>query len=166
MATPTEAYYEYYRRQHRILGAYLAIHCWHAGYDAVIVDRVTLAHMHEITNFTKSHLSRLRDDIRAYFPHTIELFYTNGAKFAAAAFSRIEFPSGFGNAKMQDVPRAEYWRKKDFRVCALSELRTTDLKFTEKEAATFLTQASVGMIIPTPRSAAAPVIRKRIRLRE
>ncbi len=113
MATPNEAYYEFYRRQHRVLGAYLALHCWHNGYDAVIVSRGTLAHIHELTRFSEAHLSWLQRDIRPYFPESTKLYYAEGTKkFAAVALSRIPIPKGFGHTPMQDEDRAKHWRKK------------------------------------------------------
>ena len=160
MAKPDQAYYEFYRRQHRVLGAYLALHCWHGGYDAVIVSRKTLAHIHELTNFTEKHLSWLQDDIRPYFAESSKLTYTGSNKFAAVALSRVEIPSGFGRASMYDEPRAKHWRTKGFQVAALSELKTTNTVFTERDAASFLALTASGLAVPT---ALPPVV---ARLRE
>src|SRR4051812_37210951 len=133
MAKPDQAYEAYYSRQHRVLGAYLALHCWHNGYDAVIVDRSTLAHIHELTKFTETHLSWLQRDIRPYFPESTKLYASAGAKqFAAVALSRVAIPQGFGTKSLQDKDRAKQWRTRGFRVAALSELPTCDDTFNEK----------------------------------
>lgn len=148
MATPDQAYQAYYLRQHRVLGAYLALHCWHNGYDAVIVDRSTLAHMHELTHFTEKHLSWLQRDIRPYFPESTKLYYSGSKKFAAVALARVEFPTGFGAQRLHDEARAKQWRVKGFRVAALSELPTCTDSFTEHTAAAFLTLAGAGLCVP------------------
>ena len=149
MPAPNEAYYEFYRRQHRILGAYLALHCWHNGYDAVIVNRQTLAHIHELTRFSEKHLSWLQRDIEPYFPESTKLYYTSGTKkFAAVALSRFSFPSTFGKEPMKDEDRAKRWRKKGFRVVTLSELPSCHDTFTEQTAASFMSLVGVGLSIP------------------
>jgi hypothetical protein len=150
MATPDQAYYAYYLRQHRVLGAYLALHCWHNGYDAVIVDRSTLAHMHELTHFTEKHLSWLQRDIRPYFSESTKLYYSGSTKFAAVVLSRVELPQGFTTQRLQDEARAKQWRAKGFRVAALSELPTCSDTFTEKIAAAFLTLVGAGLCVPEP----------------
>lgn len=140
------------------------MHCWHENYDAVIVDRATLAHIHELAKFTEVHLGWLQQDIQAYFQFSIKLYYAEPhKKFAAVALSRVEFPPTFGTTTMRDEPRAQHWRSKKFRVCALSELTTCKTTFTEKDAATFLCQASVGLAVPTSRPVVIP--RKIVRLR-
>ena len=149
MAIPENAYYEFYRRQHRVLGAYLALHCWHNGFDAVIVSRETLAHMHELKKFTSVHLTWLERDVRPYFPVTTKLYYTEQRnKFAAVVLSRIPLPKHFGTASLKDEDRAQFWRRRKFRVAALSELRGCDTMITEKSAATFLSQVGVGLAVP------------------
>ncbi len=164
MATPDKVYKAYYRRQHRVLGAYLATHCWHNGYDAVIVDRSTLAHIHELTNFTKTHLSWLQRDIKPYFAHSFELYHSKGAKnFAAVALSRVPIPKGFGDASLDDTKRAAFWRKKDFRVAALSEMPTCESVFTEKEASSFLALISVGLVVPKDASRPEKVLFPKIK---
>lgn len=157
MATPNEAYYEFYRRQHRVLGAYLALHCWHNGYDAVIVSRETLAHIHKLTRFSEEHLSWLQRDIRPYFPESTKLYYTGGTKkFAAVVLSRVPLPAGFGVPSMQDRDRAKHWRKKRFRVAALSELSSCDDTFTEKTATSFMSLVGVGLSVPEPLQSQQP----------
>src|SRR5260221_13418797 len=130
MATPNQVYYEFYRRQHRVLGAYLSVHCWHNGYDAVIVTRETLAHIYEMTAFTDKYLGWLQTDIRPYFPESSKLYVKGSKKFGAVVLSRIQIPDGFGSLSMHDEPRAKLWRKKGFRVAAISELPTCEDTFT------------------------------------
>ncbi len=148
MATPNEAYHEFYRRQHRVLGAYLALHCWHNGYDAVIVARETLAHIHELSKFTEKHLSWLQRDIRPYFPESTKLYYTASKLFGAVVLSRVEIPEGFGTGSMQDESRAKHWRAKGYRVAALSELKSCETTFTECTAASFLALVCGGLSFP------------------
>ncbi|MFO1490200.1 MAG: hypothetical protein U1F77_17770 [Kiritimatiellia bacterium] len=151
MAKPDKAYQEFYCRQHRILGAFLAVHCWHNLYDAVIVGRETLAHIHQLRHFTEKHLSWLQNDIRPYFCHSEKLYYYKGSKkFAAVALSRVPIPPTFGHKAMHDVPRAKFWRGQKFKVAALAELVTCVETFTEETAASFLTLAGVGLSFPKP----------------
>ena len=160
MAKPSQAYYEHYKRQHRVLGAYLALHCWHNSYDAVLVSRETLAHFHEMKKFTDEHLSWLQADIQPYFPHTSTTTYTKTpSKFAGVALSRVPIPAGFGSQSLTDEQRAAQWRKKDFRVAALSELKTTKTVFTERDAASFLALMASGLVVP----ATLPPVAARLR---
>ena len=164
MAKPKQAYQAYYLRQHRVLGAYLALHCWHNGYDAVIVDRSTLAHIHELTKFTETHLSWLERDIRPYFAESTKLYAPVGNKeFAAVALSRVGIPPGFGTRFLHNEERAKQWRAKGFRVAALSELPTCNNTFTEQEASSFLALAGAGLVIPErPTLKITPRVRAKI----
>lgn len=164
MAKPEHAYYEHYRRQHRHLGAYLALQLWHAGYDAVIVDRSALATFHELKRFTDEHLSWLRADIRPYFPHTTTFTYTKTpSKFASLVLSRVALPPNFGDGSMSDERRAEQARASGFRVAALSEIRGLHKPFTEKSVVSFLALLACGLDFPSTPPAVAPVIRRRVR---
>lgn len=161
MAKPSQAYYEHYKRQHRVLGAYLALHCWHNSYDAVLVSRETLAHFHEMEKFKDERLRWLRADIQPYFPHITTTSYTKTpSKFAGVALSRVLIPAAFGTESLTDEQRAAQWRKKGFRVAALSEVKTTKTLFTEREAVSFLALMASGLIIPV---ALPPVAGARLR---
>ena len=156
MAKPHETHSEYNRRQHLVLGAYLAMHCWHGGYDAVIVDRFTLSRLHELEKFKDERLSWLRRDIRPYFLYSEVLHFTNKNKFGALVLSRTEIPEEFLSGNMRDEARAKRGRENDYRVCALSELKTCDTKITEESAVSFLALAANGLTFPAPLKAATP----------
>lgn len=162
MAKPEQAYYEHYRRQHRHLGAYLSLQLWHSGYDAVIVDRASLATFHELKRFTDEHLSWLQDDIKSYFPHTTTFSYTKTpTKFASLVLSRLPLPPSFGSGSMHDEKRAELFRGHGFRVAALSEIKSLHRPFTEKSIVSFLALVACGLDFPKPAEPSAPVIRFR-----
>jgi len=164
MAKPEHAYREHYRRQHRHLGSYLALQLWHAGYDAVIVDRSTLATFHELKRFTDEHLSWLKADIRPYFPHATTFTYTKTpSKFASLVLSRVSLPSDFGSGSMSDESRAEEARASGFRVAALSEIRGLHKPFTEKNVVSFLALLACGLDFPSTPSSDTPIIRRRVR---
>ena len=150
MPTPDRAYQAYYLRQHRVLGAYLALHCWHNGYDAVIVGRSTLLHFHELTHLTEEHLSWLRRDIRPYFPQFAKFSCDGSDKLEAVVLSRVELPQDFGLEHLFYKDCAEQWRAKGFRVAALSELGICTDTFTEETAAAFLALVGAGLCIPEP----------------
>ncbi len=146
MAKPSKAYYEHYKRQHCVLGNYLVLQCWINGCDAVLVSRETLAHFHDIKNFTDEHISWLRNDIKPYFPHSTTTIYTKtSSKFAGLALSRVEIPTAFGRRSLTDEQRASQWRTKGFRVAALSEFRTTEALFTERDAVASIALMGCGL---------------------
>lgn len=149
MAKPSQAYYEHFKRQHRVLGAFLALHCWHNGYDALLVDRETLSRFFELKKFTEEHLSWLREDIEPFFRHFHSLYFeTPPSKFGSVVLSRVPIPTGFVEQTLTDEKRAAQWRKQSFRVAALSELKTTKILFTECEAASFLALMASGLAVP------------------
>jgi hypothetical protein len=149
MARPSQVYYEHYKRQHRVLGAYLLVHCWHSGYDAILVSRETLACFHELKKFTAEHLSWLQEDIKPYFPNFWATTYTRiPSKFHSIGLSRTPFPSAFGEESLSDVQRAAKWRSLKFKIAALSELNTTKTALTERDAVSFLVLMASGLAVP------------------
>ena len=154
MSKPEQAYHEHYRRQHRVFGAYLSIHCWHNGYDAVIVPREVLARFHELKKFTTEHLEWFKNDIRPFFPHFSKfIFSKTPAKFAAVALSRVPISVSFGTGARGNVDRAERGRSEGFRVAAMEEILSIPQKLSERDAAAFLSLMASGLTVPgTPRA--------------
>ncbi|MBI5387069.1 MAG: hypothetical protein HZA90_20555 [Verrucomicrobia bacterium] len=149
MAKPSHAYYEHFKRQHRVFGAFLALHCWHNGYDALLIDRETLSRFFELKKFTEEHLSWLRKDIEPFFRHSHSLYFKiPPSKFGSVVLSRVPIPTGFVEQTLTDEKRTAQWRKQNFRVAVLSELKTTKTLFTECDAASFLALVASGLAVP------------------
>jgi len=149
MAKSEQAYYEHYRRQHRHLGAYLALQLWNAGYDGVIIDRAALATFHELKRFTEEHLSWLTQDIKPYFPHHIKCHCSKTKnKFASLVLSRVPLTQDLGATPLTDSSRAAKYRALGVRIASLIEIRTLHRPFTEKNIVSFLALVACGLDSP------------------
>jgi hypothetical protein len=63
----TKPYDELYRRQHRIVGHYLALQAWLRGVDCVVLDRHDLQALFHITNTGEDRIKQFKADTKPWF---------------------------------------------------------------------------------------------------
>lgn len=63
----TKPYDELYRRQHRVVGHYLALQAWLRGVDCVVLDRKDIQALFHITNTGEDRIKQFRADIAPWF---------------------------------------------------------------------------------------------------
>lgn len=57
------------RKQHRVVGVYLAIQAWLKGVDGLAVDRTVLEKLLGLERFQDARVEDLKTDLREWFPH-------------------------------------------------------------------------------------------------
>lgn len=65
----SDAHRECCKRQHRILGNYLAVQAWVRGLDCVVLTRQDLETFLDLKRFKWSRLYWLQKDLRPWFPY-------------------------------------------------------------------------------------------------
>lgn len=56
------------RRQHRVIGHYLALQAWHRGLDCIVLNRTDLERFLGLKRFKKERIDWLRADLKPWFP--------------------------------------------------------------------------------------------------
>lgn len=77
-------YREQYRRQHRVVGMYLAIQAWIRGADGLAVDRSALEKLLGLKKFEGSRINYLTADVRDWFPHNSQFTRGQGPESLAS----------------------------------------------------------------------------------
>lgn len=124
------------------------MHCWHCGFDAVIVSRKTLAHIFGLSNFTAVHMRSFLSHITPYFKKHVQLRVVGSNTFFSVALSRVDIPANFGDVALHDTARASQWRGKGFKVAAISELASCHDTFSELDIVPFMSLIASGLDYP------------------
>ena len=75
------------RRQHRVLGQYLAMQAWVRGLDCIVLEKRDLDHYLSLERLKEPRVQWVRDDLTPWFPHQETYENSGGEKFAAFDFS-------------------------------------------------------------------------------
>jgi hypothetical protein len=65
-------YREACRRQHRLIGNYLAVEAWCRGLDCIVLNRLHLETLFGLTRLTKARIGWIREDLQPWFPYSAE----------------------------------------------------------------------------------------------
>jgi hypothetical protein len=81
--TPSRSRYkdphrDFCRRQHRIIGQYLALAAWLRGLDCIVLVRSDLEKFLGLERFKSTRVRWLEEDLKPWFPHQ-EAYYRTGA---------------------------------------------------------------------------------------
>lgn len=95
----TKPYDEYYRRQHRIVGYYLALQAWLRNLDCIVLNRSDLQTFLNITNTGEDRIKQFTADNKPWFKFH-KAYYRRGSKtyIRSLFLSRVDIspylPSG------------------------------------------------------------------------
>src|SRR5712691_8031753 len=96
-----DSHRELCRKQHRVLGHFLAVVSWTNGLDCIAVDRVFLEKLFGIWQLREVRVDWFKEDIAAWFPHS-ELYYYRQGKIASVFASRLPISEYLPAGKMSD----------------------------------------------------------------
>ena len=112
---------EFCRKQHRVLGHFLAVLCWRRGLDCIAVDRACLQLFLDISRFKSARLRWLIRDIEPWFPHHTKYVYSGGTT-ASIFLSRVPIEAHLSNGRMSDEERIELMGKDAPRAMTLLQI--------------------------------------------
>ena len=81
------------RRQHRMLGQYLAMQAWIRGLECIVLERRDLEHFLGLERFKSTRVQWLKEDLRPWFPEQ-EAHYRTGAPSSIHSLYLSRVPMG------------------------------------------------------------------------
>ncbi|MDQ3081484.1 MAG: hypothetical protein M3R07_04640 [Gemmatimonadota bacterium] len=109
--TTDQTYREAHRRQHKLLGTYLALWSWKHGVDAVIVQREQLLSYLELERMQDKRVDWLKDDIKSLFPDAWTTVDSKSNVYSTLYLSRRAFPHAVKTGSMSDQKRLDAFGK-------------------------------------------------------
>jgi hypothetical protein len=67
------SYREACRRQHRLIGNYLAVEAWYRGLDCIVLTRDHVERLFGVTRVTRERMRWIEEDLRPWFPYHAEM---------------------------------------------------------------------------------------------
>jgi len=74
-----DPYREACRKEHRLIGHYLAVQAWIRGLDCIVLERHDLQALFELERFKSSRVTWLMEDLKPWFPEQ-EAYYRSGSE--------------------------------------------------------------------------------------
>lgn len=105
-STPEHMYRDAYRRQHRLLGCYLALDAWMRCIDCVVLSRDQLLPFLGLKHMQNKRITWLKNDVRDFFPHHFVTVTSSAGAYATLYLARLPIPEHDHRKKMSDVDRA------------------------------------------------------------
>lgn len=105
--TTDQTYREAHRRQHKLLGAYLALWAWKHGVDAIVVQREQLLPFLGLERMQDKRVDWLKQDIRSFFPDAWTTVDSKRNVYSTLYLSRRPFPHSVKTGSMSDQKRLE-----------------------------------------------------------
>ncbi len=92
----TDPHREFCRRQHRVIGHFLALQAWTRGVDCIVLQREHLESFLGLERFKRARQEWLMEDLRPWFPHQqkIRRFGTKSS-LASLFLSRVSLDEHF-----------------------------------------------------------------------
>lgn len=87
------------RRQHRLLGMYCALYCWHHQKEAIFVSKDLFLEFIGLERLKDIRFEWLQDDIHSYFPYVFIHKKENTSSTEVVVLSRLSKPDLMTNTK-------------------------------------------------------------------
>ena len=110
------------RRQHRVLGHYLAVHAWVRGLDCVVLVRSDLERFLGLKRFKSIRVGWLQEDLRPWFPHQTP-YYRSGSPSSIHSLFLARIP--------MDAHLAPGTMTTDWRIARLAPAAPKTAKFVD-----------------------------------
>ena len=85
-----DAHREACRRQHRIIGHFLATEAWLKGLDCVAIQRQVLKQLLGIERFKSERITWLKTDLEPWFPYQQRMWFHSGRTLGTIYLSRAD----------------------------------------------------------------------------
>jgi hypothetical protein len=105
---PGDRYREFCRRDHRIIGHFLAVQSWLRGLDCIVLVRGDLEAFFGIKRFESTRIKWLEEDLKPWFPSQTAYYRTKAPSSIHSLFlSRVPMDKYLPNRSMTTEERVE-----------------------------------------------------------
>ena len=106
VSTRNDPHRDYCRRQHRIIGHYLALTAWLRGLDCIVLVRSDLEKFLGLERFKSIRVKWLKEDLKPWFPHQEDYYNTSMPSSIHSLFlSRVSISSYLPEGSMTTEAR-------------------------------------------------------------
>lgn len=101
-----QTYRDACRRQHRVIGNYLAVEAWSRGLDCIVLDRADLEKLLGLRRFKSTRVAWMQEDLAPWFPHQQPYYRGRALSSIASLFlSRVPIERHLPAGAMTDDNR-------------------------------------------------------------
>ena len=147
---PEDFHRESCRRQHRVIGQYLAMQAWKRGLDCIVLERDNLEFFLGLEQFKSTRLRWLREDLKPWFPHQVAHYNTIAASLIGALYlSRVPIERHLPSGSMTVDERLKKMAPGTPKTQLF--LKQTNIRWrppTEKDMVSQLAVITAGLAIP------------------
>jgi hypothetical protein len=104
--TEIQTYRDACRRQHRVIGNYLALEAWSRTLDCIALDRGDLVKLLGLTRFKSTRVAWMQSDLAPWFPYQQAYYLTRAKSSIGSLFlSRLPIEQHLPKGSMSDDER-------------------------------------------------------------
>jgi len=152
----TKPYDEHYRRQHRIVGHYLAVTAWIRGLDCIVLDRSDVQTLLRISDTREGRVTQFVADIKPWFQFNKAYYKPQSKTFLKSLFlSRASLDSYLPKGRMgvdQRIAKA-ITANGALKIERFSNIRGSNSAPSETEMVSYLALLAAGIKSPTVNAA-------------
>src|SRR6266851_4509070 len=113
----TDPHREFCRRQHRVIGHFLALQAWTRGVDCIVLQREHLESFLGLERFKRARQEWLMTDLLPWFPHQVKIHrHGTPSSLASLFLSRVSLDEHFPRGSMGTAKRVAKLNP-DIRTC-------------------------------------------------
>ena len=148
------------RRQHRVIGNFLAMQAWLLGVDCIVLTRPDLEKFLSLKRFKNARVKWLLEDLRHWFPYQQDYYKTGSPSSIHSLFlSRISIEPHLPQGSMTTTQRISRMEADAPPIKLFSEAPSGEMH-DEAQIISQLAQLASGLIAP-PRRRMATITRRR-----
>ena len=137
------------RRQHALLGHYLAIQAWLHRLDCIVLNRADLESFLELRRFKSSRIAWLQKDFIPWFPHQMPYYKTTSPSSIHSIFlSRVPISQHLPSGSMTTEQRIARMRRNAPRTAMFAEISSGKPLPTTEAVVSYLGLLSSGLANP------------------
>ncbi len=137
------------RRQHRVLGHYLAVQAWLRGLDCIAVERQDLEAYLGLERFKSERIKWLLEDLKPWFPHNSAYYKSSAESSLHSVFlARVKFGTWLPTATMTTAQRIAKVAKDAPKTALLFVPGAGKKRVVEADVVRFLAILDSGLTAP------------------
>ena len=136
------------KRQHRILGLYLAVSAWSNNLDAIVLERSNFTNFLSLQRVKRARVAQFEEDVRQWFPFTSAFYATDNDSLHTLYLSRVSLEAKLPSGQMNTSARVTGARQKGLAIRAFNDLAKDISKVNESDVVSFVALLASGLEIP------------------
>ena len=145
-----DAYREASRRQHRVLGHFLAVQAWLRGLECIALEREDLKAFLDLEPFKSERIRWLKEDIAPWFPHTSTICMAHSESSLHSLFlARIPIEDWLPNGTLTTRERIKALPKEAPKTALFFSHRRRAKRVREVDVVRYLAVLDSGLGQPT-----------------